>query len=152
MPFSFGWSFQLNCIFILLLLITYCPVQAVRLSGTILKQNPGLDNLNGEFGWQFLGRFAFDNTGKARFNGVLNVGGSGGKTSDSGVRHFLAFYRDGDGSGGWPSVYAAEFSCMNKVAFSRFRATLALDSATVYDFTVTSATRASYWCSPSIAR
>jgi hypothetical protein len=74
-------------------------VQGVRLSGTILKQKPGLENLNGDFGWQFLGRFAFDNTGRARFNGVFDVGDSGGKNTDSGVRHFLAFYRDGDGTG-----------------------------------------------------
>jgi hypothetical protein len=152
MPYSFGWSFQLNCIFLLLLLITDCAVHAVRLSGTIQKQNR--DRLNGEFGWQFLGRFAFDNSGKARFNGKFTVGAPSAATLDSGIRHFLAFYRDGDGGkDGWPLVYnAAELSCMNKVAFSRFQATLALGSTTVYDFTVTSASRASYWCSPSIAR
>jgi hypothetical protein len=36
------------------------------------------------------------------------------------------------GTGGWPSVYnARQFSCMNKVAFSRFQATLAYGSTTL---------------------
>ena len=34
---------------------------------------------------------------------------------------------------------------MNKVIFSRFQATLAAGSSTVYDFTVKSTSRAAYW-------
>jgi hypothetical protein len=96
---------------------------AMRFTGTILKQQDKIA-LNSDFGWNYLGRFAFDNSGKAKFNGVFDVGDASGRSAVSGLKHFLVFYRDGDGYDGWPSVYNAKMSCLNKVVFSRFQATL----------------------------
>ena len=127
---------------VLLLLLNPAPADSARITGSILKGAEKLV-LNSDFGWQYLGRFAFDNSGKAKFNGVFDIGG--GSATVTGTKHFLIFYRDGDGFDGWPSVYNAQMSCLNKVIFSRFQATLQIGATTVYDFTVKSATRAAYW-------
>lgn len=130
---------------LLLTLVLFNFARAARFTGSVLKQQDTVPQLNTDFGWNYLGRFAFDNSGTARFNGVFDVGGAGGKSQVAGLKHFIVFYRDGDGVDGWPSVYNAKMSCLNKVVFSRFQATLQVGASTIYDFTVRSATRASYW-------
>jgi hypothetical protein len=141
---SFCSPHRLLLTLFLIVALVFDVTYALRFRGAVLKQQDKIA-LNTDFGWNFLGRFAFDNTGKARFNGVFDVGGAVSSSTISAQKHFLVFYRDGDGYDGWPSVYNAKMSCLNKVVFSRFQATLQVGASTIYDFTVRSATRASYW-------
>ena len=108
MPFAASLRVPLHClllIFLLVLPLTNC----IRITGSILKNKADnsavLNSPTSDYGWYYLGRFAFDNSGLAKFNGVLDIGSGGGNSKVAGLKHFLAFYRDGDGFDGWPSVY-----------------------------------------------